>query len=449
MDKLEKNIKEWRDHFSRTGSMRKEDLDELEDHLREEISELKGKELSDDEAFIIAVKRLGKIHSLSREFRKVNTHNLWKFLFSEPEEPEERASSKRELFIAITLSMVAALLVEIPKLFSYTFDQETIFYMKNLSFFALPLIAIFLFYKKQVNLKNMIVIISVFLISLLLINLYPFKKPFHTANLSILHLPLFLWFFCGLAYTGKNWKRSPEWMDFLRFTGELFIYTILLVCGVMVVTGMIILLFGAIDINLENLALEYFSIPACIAMPVIASYLVEEKKSVVENLAPILARIFAPVFLVIMLIFLGTMIFLQKSPFIEREFLIGFDLMLVLVLGIVFYILSTRDENQPPRFYDWISLVLIVTALAVDIVALSAIISRLKSFGMSPNKTAALGENILIFIHLFGTGILFIQFFRGKVDFNRIEKWQTGFLPAFALWLGIVALAFPLLFQFM
>lgn len=123
--------------------------------------------------------------------------------------------------------------------------------------------------------------------------------------------------------------------------------------------------------------------------------------------------------------------------------------MLVLVLGIVFYILSTRNENQPPRLYDWISLALIVTALTVDLVALSAIISRLKSFGISPNKTAALGENILIFIHLFGTGILFIQFFRGKIDFSRIEKWQTGFLPVFALWLGIVALIFPLLFQFM
>jgi len=449
MSEIEKNIKAWRDYCSRTGSMRKEDLDELEDHLREEISELKGKELSEDEAFIIAVKRLGKIHSLSREFQKVNTHNLWKILFSEPEDPGEKALSRRELFLAVSLALVAALLAEIPKLFGYTFSQETLFHMKNLSFFVLPLIAIFFFYKKQVNLRSITVISLVFIFSLLLINLYPYKEPFHTANLSALHLPLFLWFFCGLAYTGKYWKKSREWMDFLRFSGELFIYTTLLVCGVIVVTGIINLLFGAININLEKFSMEYFFFPACIAMPVIGSYLVEEKKSLVENLAPILARIFAPVLFVIMLVFLGVMIFLQKSPFMEREFLIGFDLMLVLVLGIVFYILSTRRENQPPRFYDWISTALIITALAVDIVALYAIISRLQAFGITPNKTAALGENILIFVHLLGTGILFIQFFRGKVDFSRIEKWQTDFLPVFAIWLGIVALVFPLLFQFM
>ncbi|HMA62811.1 MAG TPA: hypothetical protein VKP78_09200 [bacterium] len=448
MNKLEQNIKEWREFYSSKGGMKKQDLDELEDHLREEISELKEKSLSDQESFIIAVKRLGKVESLSNEYRKVNTHNLWKILISESEDPEEKASSRKNLLLAISLTIAAALLVELPKLFGITLEAESIFYLKNLSFFLLPLIAILFFYKKESSLINRLAIIGVFVLALLLINIYPFREPFHTANLSILHLPLFLWFFCGLAYTGRDWKKYEEWMDFLRFTGELFIYTVLLIGGVFVVTGVIMLLFEAIDINVENIVPEYFSFPVAVSMPVLASYLVNEKKSVVENLAPILARIFAPVFLVVLLIFMSSMIFLQKSPFLEREFLIGFDLMLVLVLGIVFYVLSTRDPNQAPKFYDWISLVLIITALAVDIVALSAILFRLQAFGISPNKTAALGENILIFIHLFGTGFLFIQFFRGKVNFSRIEKWQTGFLPVFALWLGIVALVFPLIFKF-
>ena len=448
MSKLEKNIEEWREFYSETGSMLEEDLDELEDHLREEINELEGQGLSDDEAFIVAVRRLGKVHSLSQEYRKVNTHNLWKVLISETKESAQEVSARKNLFLAIGLTIAAALMAEIPKLFGFTLDGEAFFYVKNMSFFFLPMIALYLFYKKEIELRNMIVVIIVYSLSLLLINLYPYVDPLNTAHLSILHLPLFLWFFCGLAYTGKDWKKSQEWMDFLRFTGELFIYTVLLIGGVFVVTGIIMLLFEAIDINVENLVIEYFSFPAAIAMPVLASYLVEEKKSVVENLAPVLARIFAPIFLVILLIFLGVMIFFQKSPFMEREFLIGFDLMLVLVLSIVFYILSTRNQNQPPLLYDWISLALIITALAVDIVALSAILFRLQAFGISPNKMAALGENVLIFIHLLGTGILFIQFFRGKIDFSRIEKWQTDFLPAFALWLGIVALIFPLIFKF-
>ena len=448
MSDLEEKLKEWRNFYASTGSMRKEDLDELEDHLREEIKELMSKDLSEDEAFIIAVKRLGKLQSLSKEFTKVNTHNLWKTLITEPEDADEKNETIRNLWLAVGFAFIAALLSEIPKLFGITFENDNFFHMKNLSYYVLPLIAIFFYTKKTSSPRNIVFILSVFGVSSVLINIYPFGEPSHTALLSVLHLPLFLWFLCGLAYTAKGWKESHEWMDFLRFTGELFIYTTLLVCGVIVVTGLTIALFEAIKIKAELIVFEHFAVPVCIAMPMIAAYLVEEKKSVVENLAPILARIFAPVLLVIMLIFLGIMTYMQKSPFMERDFLIGFDLLLVLVLGIVFYILSTRDENQPPQFYDWISFALIFAALAVDIVALSAIISRLNAFGLSPNKVAALGENILVFLHLLGTGRLFIQFFRGKIKFSRIEKWQTDFLPVFAVWLGIVALLFPILFKF-
>lgn len=448
MNPLEEKIKEWRDLYASTGSMRKEDIDELEDHLREEIHDLNSKGLTEEEAFIIAAKRLGKLPLLSKEFTKVNTHNLWKTLISEPEDAGERAASVRELFLVIGLMVAAVFLSELPKLFGFTFQNNPLFYLKNLSFYVLPLVAIFFYIKKGSSPGTLALVLFVFGLSLIFINIYPYKEPFHTGVLTVLHLPLFLWFLCGIVYTAHDWRGSSGWMDFLRFTGELFIYTTLLVCGVMVVTGLIILLFEAIDIRAESFAVEHFLVPVAISMPIIGSYLVEEKKSVVENLAPILARIFAPVLLIIMLIFLASMVILQKSPFMERDFLIGFDLMLVLVLGIVFYILSTREENQTPQFYDWISLALITVALAVDIVALFAIIFRLNAFGISPNKTAALGENILIFIHLLGTGILFIQFFRGKVTFSRIEKWQTDFLPVFAVWLGIVALLFPILFGF-
>jgi hypothetical protein len=164
--------------------------------------------------------------------------------------------------------------------------------------------------------------------------------------------------------------------------------------------------------------------------------------------APLLARIFAPLLLGVMLVFLGVMIFLRKSPFLERDFLIGFDLMLILVLGIVFYIISTREENNGPQLYDWINLLLIIVALIIDTIALSAIVFRLSSFGVSPNKIAALGENVLVFINLLGMAVLFLQYMRRKISFDLLEKWQTGLLPFYALWLGFVALIFPLLFPF-
>ena len=127
----------------------------------------------------------------------------------------------------------------------------------------------------------------------------------------------------------------------------------------------------------------------------------------------------------------------------DCSLLIGLDLLLILVLGIVFYTLSTRKGTPRPQMYDWISLLLILTPLIIDGIALSAIISRLSSYGISPNKLAALGENILIFINLAGLALLFVRFFRGRIAFSDLERWQSWLLPLYALWLGLVGLGFP------
>jgi hypothetical protein len=328
------------------------------------------------------------------------------------------------------------------------FEDNDIFYIRNMSFFVLPFVTLYFIQKRQPPLPAMVSIVLTFLLSLTLINLYPFSKESHTLVLSVLHLPIFLWFFAGIAYTGSEWRNVARRMDFLRFSGEIFIYETLLLCGTFVISGLTIVLFQSIDIKAENYVLENFSIPVATASMVIAAYLVDQKKNVVENFAPILARIFAPLLLAVMLVFLGAMAALRKSPFLERDFLIGFDFMLMVVLGIVFYIISTRKETQGPQAYDWINLLLIITALIIDVIALSAIVFRLSSFGVSPNKLAALGENVLVFINLFGMAVLYLQFIRRKISFVLLEKWQTRLLPLYALWLGFVGLLFPLLFSF-
>jgi hypothetical protein len=446
---LDRRIGEWRDYCLSSGNISDSDLEELEDHLREEIASLIEKELSDEEAFLIAVRRMGNLTSLSKEFRKINTNDLWKKLFSEPVDIEDRRNRTRDLILVVVLAISAGLFIELPKLFGIGFkDNNDVFYLKNLSFFVLPFIAIFFIRKRQIPVPAIGSIVLTFLLSLLLINLYPFFKESHTLILSSLHLPLCLWFFIGVAYTGSEWRDVSRRMDFLRFSGEIFIYQTLLFCGIFVISGLTVILFESIGIKAENFIMENFGIPVGVASPVIAAYLVDQKKNVVENFAPILARIFAPLLLGVMLVFLGTMVTLQKSPFLERVFLIQFDLMLILVLGIVFYIISTREETSGPQIYDWINLLLITVALVIDVIALSAIVFRLSSFGVSPNKLAALGENVLVFINLFGMAILYVQFMRRKISFVLLEKWQTMLLPVYALWLGFVGLVFPLIFSF-
>ncbi len=445
---IDKRIDEWRNHWLSTGSISDSEIEELEDHLREEIASLMEKGLTEEEAFLIAVRRMGNLPSLAKEFRKIDTRDLWKKLFPDPVDIEDRRNRTRELIFVVVLAISAGLLMELPKLFGIGLEENSPFYLKNLSFFVLPFITAFFIQKRQIPAPAMVSIVLAFSFSLLLINLYPFSEKSHTLILSSLHLPLFLWFFTGIAYTGSEWRDVSRRMDFLRFSGEIFIYVTLLLCGIFVMSGLTITLFQSIGIKAEKIVMENFGLSAAVASPVIAAYLVDQKKNVVENFAPILARIFAPLLLCVMLVFLGTMALLQKSPFLERTFLIEFDFMLILVLGIVFYIISTRKETSGPQVYDWINLLLIGIALIIDTIALSAIVFRLSSFGVSPNKLAALGENVLVFINLFGMALLYVQYMRRKIPFAQLEKWQTGLLPFYALWLGFVGLLFPLIFSF-
>ena len=180
----------------------------------------------------------------------------------------------------------------------------------------------------------------------------------------------------------------------------------------------------------------------------VAVYLVEAKKSVVENFAPILAKIFSPLFLITLFAFLIAMVVTGKSPYIERDFLIGFDLMLAAVLGLVVYVISARGVNDPPNLFDYMNLALIMMALIINFVALSAIVYRLSEYGVSPNKLAALGENVVLMVNLGGLAVLYPGFFRKKVEFNMLERWQTSYLYVYAVWMAIVAFAFPLFFRF-
>jgi hypothetical protein len=91
-------------------------------------------------------------------------------------------------------------------------------------------------------------------------------------------------------------------------------------------------------------------------------------------------------------LFLATMAWTGRPIDIQRDLLIGFDLLLVLVVCLVLYSASARDPAAPPNLFDWLQLLLIVSALVVDAVALAAIASRISEFGFTPNRVAARGE---------------------------------------------------------
>jgi hypothetical protein len=165
-------------------------------------------------------------------------------------------------------------------------------------------------------------------------------------------------------------------------------------------------------------------------------------------MAPVLTRLFTPLFTLLLLGFLVTMAWTGNPINVKREMLIGFDLLLAVVVGLVLYAASARDPQAPPDLFDGLQLLLVVSALVVDGVALWAIAARINEFGFTPNRVAALGENLILLVNLTWTAWLYARFLRRTGSFADLEKWQIAYLPVYAVWAALVVVVFPPVFGF-
>jgi Domain of unknown function (DUF4153) len=455
VDSVERQIEAWRAHLRKSRALTGSDAEELEDHLREQIASLSAVGLSQDEAFLVAVKRMGAIDALTREFAREHSDRLWKQLVLSRNGGDGGAESPpaeetRKMWVALALAVAAGVAIKLPALFGIDFADRAEFYRLNLGFFTLPFIAAYFAWDRPLPRVSRMWLAAVFALTAIVVNAFPFSPSpgADTEVLTSIHLPIALWLAVGVAYVGGRWRGSERRMDFIRFTGELFIYYVLIGLGGGVLIGLTFNLFRAIGLDVEP-QVQSWIVPCGVAgAAVVATWLVEAKQSVIENMAPVLTRIFAPLFTLVLLAFIVTMVWTGRGIDVEREILIAFDLLLVVVFALLLYSISARDSLAPPGLLDWIQLTLVGAALVVDLLALWAIGTRISDFGFTPNRVAALGENVVLLVNLGGSALLYARFLRGGVAFSRLCEWQTSYLYVFAAWAAVVAFLFPLLFGF-
>lgn len=444
---IEAQIEQWRSYLRRRQAIRPVDLVELEDHLREQIAGLTEAGLAPDEAFLVAVKRMGALDALSREFAREHSERLWKQLVVLPAEAGEGSgTARRDGVVAFCCAVGAALALKLPALLGLSFEHDGGFFARNAGVLVLPFLTGYFVWKRKLAARTIGWLVAAFVVATVFANGYAFPAGSATEPLTALHLPLALWLAVGVAYAGGRWHEVSGRMDFIRFSGELFIYFVLIALGGGVLTGFMALTFGAIGIDVEPFFQSWLLPCGAAGALVIASWLVEAKQSVIENMAPVLTRLFTPLFAAMLLAFLGTLLWSGRALDIERNLLIAFDLLLVVVLGLLLYAVSARDAQKPPGAFDLLQVVLIVSALAADIVALWAIGARISEFGYSPNRAAALGENVILLVNLAWSAVLYARFLLGRGSFAALEKWQTDYLPVYAAWAAIVVIVFPPLF---
>ncbi|WP_239404923.1 permease prefix domain 1-containing protein [Frankia sp. Cj3] len=448
-EELEAQLAQWRQYVGRRREMRPPDADELEDHLRGCVDELVEAGLNADEAFLIAVKRMGSLDDLAREFAREHSERLWKQLVLTAS-PAADARSRRDLRVMAFCAAGAALSIKAPELFGVNLDSgaSASFYGPNVGLLVLPWLAGFLAWRRQARRSLIGMLVALFALGAVAANAYPLADRSQSLIITSIHLPIALWLVVGLAYMADGWGSSRRRMDFIRFTGEWFIYFVLMALGGGVLTAFTTGAFKAIGIVPQEFIAQWLLPCGAAAGVVVAGWLVEAKQSVVENIAPVLTRLFTPLFTAVLLAFLIAVGWTSNGIDVERQALILFDLLLVIVLGLLLYSISARDPLAPPDLFDKLQLALVVSALAIDVLVLLAVTGRITEYGTTPNKAAALGENVILLGNLVWSAWLLLGLVRRRVPFTTLERWQTGYLPVYAAWAWIATLVFPPLFSY-
>lgn len=443
-DTIDRQIGEWLAYMRSHPELRPDDLDELEDHLRGRIDDLLATGLDEEEAFLVAVRRMGGLDELTREFAREHSDRLWKQLVLTTE-PEERRGPDRRFVAAIVAAVVAAVSVKLPALAGVDMEDDAVFYVLNAGLFALAPLAAYFLWTRGAGGRTVAAVATLFVLGGVGANAFGIEDGSMVLLLTAIHLPIALWLSAGVAYTAGDWRSELQRMDFIRFTGEWFVYYVLIALGGGVLTGLLLGVFNAIGVDVDTFVTTWLLPCGAVGAVVIAAWLVEAKQSVIENIAPVLTRVFTPLFVLALVAFLiGLLATGALDP--DRDVLIVFDLLLVVVFGLLLFGISAREPGEEPGWFDATQLALVVTALAVDLLVLIAIALRIGEFGFSANKTAALGENIVLMANLAVSAVLLLGFLRRRMPYARLERWQTGYLVVYAAWAWVVVLAFPLIF---
>jgi hypothetical protein len=446
MNDLETQIAEWRSYVAKSPAINGHDVDELESHLREQIADLDAVGLDADEAFLVAVKRMGGVDSISREFAREHSARLWKQLVLSGEHDEAPGASG--WVAAIALALAAAVAIQAARLIAGFPDDEPAWFARNLSLVVLPFLAAYFAYRRRLDARGWVTTAVPFLVSAVVINVYPFSADADTEVLVALHLPVALWFVVAYPYMAGAVGSHERRMDFVRFTGEWLIYYVLIALGGGVLVGLTGLILQPIDADLPDQVATWVLPSGAAGAVIVAAWLVEAKQQVVENMAPVLTMVFTPLFAVMLPIAAVTYALFGLGDAFDRELLGVFDALLVVVLGLVLYALSAREATRPAGPMDRIQLLTVVSALVLDLMVLGSMVARVGDLGFTPNRAATLGLNVVLLVNLAGTAWVLWRFVANRLTFHRVERWQTAYLPVFAAWAALVVVAVPPMFGF-
>lgn len=384
--------------------------------------------------------------------------SFWKerVTFDSEESSSGITADSSRLPLVIVLSIFAGLYAKLPAIFPFI-DEET-FYPANAPFFVCTSLIAFFVIKNKPQRNIAYALGAIFFLCVIYINLlssFTLTLPNRllsrwpdTLVLASMHMPLVLGSLLGVSFIANDLGNHAKRIRFLSYLGETSIYSGIILVGGVVLTALTVALFGVISVEIEKWYLPWVVVFGLVAAPIVATYISTNRFALSGKLTPLLARIFSPLFLLTLAAYLVVIAVQGKSPFTDRNFLIVFNAMLIIVLAITVFAIIERPSKTSRCISDYINFALLCVALIINGVALAAIISRLALDGLTPNRAAVLGSNAIIFIHLFLISHSYLNFIRNKASISSIHERVSSYLPVYSVWSAIVVFAFPVLFSF-
>jgi hypothetical protein len=361
------------------------------------------------------------------------------------ESDEINWGTARELLFVIIASLVAGLIAKVPVFFNI---KEEFFYPRNIGFIIFPALMAYFGRKNNLSAVKIAFVAATTLAGLIFINSLPDVKKSDTLILSCIHLVLVLWGLLGFAFVGNIRNNDEKRLGYLKYNGDLVVITTLIVIAGGIMTGLTIGLFSLIGFNIEKFWFENVVVFGLPAAPILGTYLIQANPHLVGRVSPVIAKIFSPLVLVMLTIYLLAMVYSGKNPYNDREFLLIFNALLIGVMAIIFFSVAEASKTAKSRMENWVLFLLSVITIIVNSIVLSAILFRIADGGITPNRVAVCGGNVLILINLLLVTAQLFKVLSKKADLSSVGKVIAFYLPIYFIWTTVVTFLFPFIFGF-
>jgi len=361
------------------------------------------------------------------------------------ESDEINWGARGELLLVIGIALLAGLVAKIPHFFGI---NEDFFYPRNIGFIVFPFVVAYFARRNKLSTGKIAISALVMLAGLIFINLLPNVKTSDTLILSCIHMALLLWCITGFVYVSNAANNVQKRLSFLKYNGDLVVMTALILIAGGIMSAITVGLFSLIGLNINEFYFKNVAIFGLAAAPIVGTFLTQTNPQLVGKVSPVIARLFSPLVLVMLVVYLTAIVYSGKNPYIDREFLLIFNALMVGVLAIVFFSLAETSKAVKTNLEVWVLLLLSALTIIVSGVALSAIVYRIVNFGITPNRLAVMGSNVLILINLLLVTVSLYRTLTKRTEINEVGKVISSYLPVYFVWTIIVTFIFPLVFGF-